>query len=287
MTSHSNPPTVLEAFGHCLPLLDRKPGIGYTSAGSSSITTRNAVPPEVLVCQESKEFIQEVNRALGSRTIKRSYYANNKAPSKQSSLLASEGDVVRESTTHVLNTICEILKTLWPDQWYLQSEKSEMPIRPDVIFQKRDGDGTTGTAIAILEYKKLGNIKFEDFEEILLCKGISPRAVKEALDNTEEGGTFTGNAIVYSKQVSVYARLKECPRVALFNWDHLLLYNFNLQDNKEPYMAGSKADLVWVQETNDADEFIGKCPIRKALLGWLLVAFREKLGPSRYLLREA
>jgi hypothetical protein len=162
-----------------------------------------------------------------------------------------------------------------------------MPIRPDVIFQKRDGDGMTGTAIAILEYKKLGNIKFEDFEEILLCKGISPRAVKEALDNTEEGGTFTGNAIVYSKQVSVYARLKECPRVALFNWDHLLLYNFNLQDNKEPYMAGSKADLVWVQETNDADEFIGKCPIRKALLGWLLVAFREKLGPSRYLLREA
>jgi hypothetical protein len=89
---------------------------------------------------------------------------------------------------------------------------------------------------------------------------------------------FFRNALVCSKQVSLYSRTLNCPYVALFNWDILLLYGFDLADEELPFTAGRKADLAWVNETDDASNHTEKCPIRKALLGWLVVVFEQKLG---------
>ncbi|KAJ8111342.1 hypothetical protein OPT61_g6039 [Boeremia exigua] len=70
-----------------------------------------------------------------------------------------------------------------------------------------------------------------------------------------------------------------CPHVAIFNWDHLLLYEFPLSNNKT---EDTKTMLTWVTETaelREVDEIQTK-PIRKVLLDWLLKAFEAHLGES-------
>lgn len=143
-------------------------------------------------------------------------------------------------------------------------------LRFDLVLSALDETGNAGDTIAILEYKKTDMIDYSDFEEAL-CREDK---VSSKLGTVSK---LMNNGATYMRQISTYAKARGCPHVALFNWQHFLALVFDLQDKDPRFTTRGKADLTWVSEV-EAREFVHKEPIRQAMLGWLLRAFRAKLG---------
>ncbi|OAL02307.1 hypothetical protein IQ06DRAFT_292998 [Phaeosphaeriaceae sp. SRC1lsM3a] len=144
-------------------------------------------------------------------------------------------------------------------------------VRYDLIFYAVDNRGRPRETIAILEYKKPNMIRHSDFKDALVSKDALPGEVWR----TKRKAGLKQNALMYSKQLSVYASTQSCQHVALFNWDNLLLFTSNVDDDSEDFTAGDEADLIWISETGSDSQGVNMCPIRQAMLGWLLRAFRD------------
>tara|TARA_R110002003_G_scaffold117_19_gene10446 strand:+ start:1338 stop:1865 length:528 start_codon:yes stop_codon:yes gene_type:complete len=108
-------------------------------------------------------------------------------------------------------------------------------LRYDLIFQDKE----SGRTIAVLEYKKTGMIKYDDFESGLMSDESSVEKVDAAVVAAEAELKLVNNADSYSKQISAYSKGAACRHVALFNWDHLLLYKLNQKGSGGD--AGSRA----------------------------------------------
>ena len=94
---------------------------------------------------------------------------------------------------------------------------------------------------------------------------------------------LSANAVSQAKQVATYASMNDCEHVALLNWDHLLLFEFDMRSKAEATSttAGDTAKLTWVSQDRDLEcKHVNEGNIRKALLGFALHAF-EKHGISK------
>jgi hypothetical protein len=119
-------------------------------------------------------------------------------------------------------------------------------------------------------------IKYDDFESGLMSDESSVEKVDAAVVAAEAELKLVNNADSYSKQISAYSKGEACRHVALFNWDHLLLYKFNQKGSGGD--AGSRAHLSWVNEEGGSGAFMQRCHIRKAMSGWILTAFEDVYG---------
>ena len=222
--------------------------------------------------------------------------------------LLSEEDVVSAFNLYMLAPMMEILKVLYPEaMWRVSSECTDARLkkgdsakgkdndknkatakedltgnlRYDMIFHQPAVNGEQGATIAIIEFKKPDQIRYGDFQEALMSaeetKTSGGKMKKKKLKF--EDNALHGNADSYTKQVCKYASSRKCRHAALFNWDHLLIYDFFELGNFRPIgTAGEEAKLVWVHEGAEIGQHAQIGLIRKAMLGWLLNAFKDHFG---------
>ncbi|KAI4923124.1 uncharacterized protein J4E92_007877 [Alternaria infectoria] len=188
----------------------------------------------------------------------------------------SEGDVSNNIFLYVIAPIIEVLNHKYGDTFEYTTElshsiekedpvndKAQNGVRFDAVFLKRQGGGV----IALLEFKKKEYLVYRDFEGALV----------EEAGSSPDGG-LTRNGAIFTKQISAYAVKSGCKHVALFNWDHLLLFDFFQLEKKSNIerFIGKKARLTWVVEREELrGKHMKQHLIRKALLGWLLQAFKD------------
>ncbi|KAI4632145.1 uncharacterized protein J4E87_001616 [Alternaria ethzedia] len=186
----------------------------------------------------------------------------------------------------------EILHVLYPGKWTIHAElndkkephrlesledpgtkQKEFAVRYDLIFKSTaDPDKT----IAVLEYKRRGLIRYNDFELAIVSNNASLNEIGLRKEKASTGNLLKTNGISYCKQVCLYAQISECKHVALFNWQHLLLFDFHQLNTggDKAYTAGEEAKITWVHEDHTRG-FMERALIRKTLLGWLLKAFED------------
>jgi hypothetical protein len=158
-----------------------------------------------------------------------------------------------------------------------QENPSTEDLRYDLVFQTTSVNNIGCKTIAVIEFKKTQQIRYRDFSPALFSAIKNPIGEAPARKNRKK--VLRSNAVSYTKQICKYARNSNCRHVALFNWDHLLLYDFyRLQDTKGTWTSGDEVGLIWIcEDTSIEGEFIHNNPIRKVMLGWLLQAFAEQL----------
>jgi hypothetical protein len=123
--------------------------------------------------------------------------------------------------------------------------------------------------IAVIEFKKRAQIKDSDWDSAILPAGTSEQQIQAKAEESRDSPHETmlrSSAIWYLKQVTTYAVLTRCRNVALFNWDKLLLFQFD-------------PAVLLDRGVNDTVDFVRSddetTKIRLALLGWLRNAFEE------------
>jgi hypothetical protein len=320
---HGSPgPKLIESFNTNLPQLGVWDGPAtYKSVKPSGTTTSMAIPPTRLLCSSPQLLANLADEKLADVKVKGTPQSPNlvthrHTPSDlQISSNGSEADVIAAFHQYVFTEICEVLKIVYPRGWKFSCETNESAytkiskpkrkdkdsdmaqsdqeefeeatpdpevtenLRYDLLFQELRANGETsnteaGKTIAVIEFKKSGQIRYSDFEQSLVS------ASRKKFGKTPE---LEYNALSYTKQVCKYAQKRGCAHVALFNWDHLLLYNFYQLGKTQPTnkktlvpTAGAEAGLIWVcEDTKVKEEFIHNMPMRKVMLGWLLQAFKE------------
>jgi hypothetical protein len=316
MPEHESPgPTVIESFSTKLPYLG--PSNKYENAKASGTTTASAKPPKLLLCGSPKHLETLADEHLNTKEIQANDATNRYTGSNfQASTDKSEADVVAAFNVYIFGAIAEVVNIIYPGQWTYGWEctesackkestpmnddtnakpsdtkgmgnvqakakpkmkpktksKDDVNLRYDLVFRTRPTGATKGKTLAVIEFKKSGQIVYDNFEPVLVTESSNDHD-----DRIAEGVDMATNALAYTKQVCMYARTRDCPHVALFNWEHLLLYNFHElaeAGTRTKDTSGRKAKLIWVCEDGDTDgTFMNHCHIRKALLGWLLNAF--------------
>jgi hypothetical protein len=305
MSNSTISPTVIECFSRNLPNLKETRLRNYRSVAASSTTTAAATPPGVFFCSSPKDLTgfadiilahkATTDAAGGTRRIASDFRQWSKD---------SEQDICMAASVYIIEELCEILTIGYPNGWVLSNEctdrklnktanqipaaktkgkqaaspqkeeESEIEnLRYDMVFHAPSTNGEEDKTIAIIEFKKPQQIRYADFKSALLVRNSGKKRASQFAN-----GPLRGNAMSYSKQVSKYAAQQDCRHVALFNWDHLLLYNFT-DLNTGQDTAGKTAGLTWVCENKKIEgEHIFYAPIRKVMLGWLLQAFGEHFG---------
>ncbi|KAJ4373019.1 hypothetical protein N0V83_003310 [Neocucurbitaria cava] len=289
--------TYLQCFNHNLPQLDASPGPKKTRANPSSPSTANAKPPLVLLCLPTTSFEKRVDQAFQANMDLRTRLQAVRLPTDFPEFaLVTEQDVVEATALYILAPIYEVLHALYPSKWLrfaeqksekvLNQKGEEEPVRYDLIIKERGGKRKT---IAVLEYKKRNMVDYDDFKAALLSYNATPTEIqtRKIAASKLKGRTFLKpNAEAYTKQVSKYAKSTECGNVALFNWDNLVLFDFNRLGQPD-FDAGDQANLVWVNESGVGGPFVNGAHIRKALLGFLLKAFEDaELHPRRFFFQK-
>jgi hypothetical protein len=149
--------------------------------------------------------------------------------------------------------------------------RSSSTVRLDLCWRSKE----SGDKIAVIEFKKRGQIRAEDYEKAIIP--AKSKDMNRKLAAWQKAKTkprrLQKNAVWHTKQVTAYAVRTNCPYVALFNWDHLLLFKWKksdiVSDNLLPNNnSGPSVSFTWV---NDSEE----TKIRLALLGWLDTAFKD------------
>jgi hypothetical protein len=251
-------PTVLECFNQKLPQLGRSLMI-YKTVKASSTTTANTVPPHVLLCKQHDLFQQHAEDCLKKdRTQKSEYSQQPIGPEFKQIKLDNEADLVFASAIFVIKPILNIISIWYNDNITVTSDQTakidllgdnEKATRVDLVFRSAKDN----RIILILEYKRRELIMYEKFRGALLSK-------KEASDNdirvkirqtkqTDRKTLLLQNALVYTKQVASYAEQFGCEDIALLNWDHLLLYEFNKRSEGKATKttAGETAELGYLR----------------------------------------
>ncbi|KAH8723467.1 hypothetical protein GQ44DRAFT_685322 [Phaeosphaeriaceae sp. PMI808] len=196
--------------------------------------------------------------------------------------------------------ILEVLVAKYPNQWSVHSEHSavvnELPyrhaiedgeltgkprtVRYDLVFKRKPSKKT----FAIIEYKKRETIRFKDFEKAWLDQDVT-RPEVERIMAKNPSSLLKINALCYLQQMACYARVERCRHVALFNYDSLIIVDFEQVHQSGAMSAGDEAYATWVSETYNKSLFdsTGKPPkyiepnlYRRCLLGFMIKAIQEE-----------
>jgi hypothetical protein len=184
-------------------------------------------------------------------------------------LMETEGDVLRATTLYVVHPINLALNAKYRDTpIYCLSEKG---VRCDITWKYRNGGRME--AIAVLELKKRGVLRRDDFE-CAMVDGNRQDKINEAYANMSGADpvatTLQSNAIPVSQQAAAYAIRQETRFVGLFDWQSMFLFYFGEldMDNQE---IGDSAYGTWVEDG-------GTTFFRRSLFGFLDAACEVKIG---------
>lgn len=315
MTKSSLLPTaLLNCFGVDLPTLARRK-TRYESRDSTTASTLLTQAPMVLYLRPSSSFGATARQVLESEVVQNSRLFDLRLASAfPACRLETEGDVVLNSTLHIISSCMEVLEHMYPGKWHIYSERSEalemnlhdfsdtsaLPAKVDppaadntvrygLILRTTPQNGEESVTIAVIEYKGIGLIRYQDFRKAVVDENDSDEKLKKKWHSAAKKGKGTylrQNGATFTKQARRYAQQSKCPDIAVFNWDNILLYEFALGMNEDT--KDCRTMLTWVTEGQDADLEQKKQPgdcvevgyIREALLGRLLQVFAKKLAPE-------
>ena len=306
--SSLNPPTILESFSENIPRANCTDEVLYTKSSPSGKSTRNCKPLWVLLCHppsEAKDYLIVAESTL--EKFSDEDFENRKlAADFPDGALTTEADLGNATQQQILSPIRDILHKFWGGQFKMNLESNpkeagnkDSDTRYDIVFRAKDD-----TEIMVLELKRRELIRYDDFipkdvkkgpsgpnglmEEGSSQKDVAKRIgeLKAFAKRQEKDTHWRPNAAPFLKQVCKYANKGKCPYVALFNWDHLLLFQFECghldgkDKDKGIATAGDTAELTWVSEAfvDPKHFFIRQAKFRKALLGFMMVAFQDKFG---------
>lgn len=195
--------------------------------------------------------------------------------------LDSEADIVVASQLYLLPPLMYVLQESSEDMWTIKSElpktlASKKTIRYDLVFRTCSTHHNPNTMFAIIEYKQLGMIRYEDISGAILEEDATDQDIAYQKSEATE---LKLNGLTYLKQASTYARESGCQHVAIFNWEHLVLFDFyKMSRSGKSFTAGDEARISWVTEAKECPDLVYRMEhgyIRKVLLGWLLEAYDQ------------
>lgn len=267
--------TLYDSFASDFLLLLSKSSkeVGMINPNSRAKTTLETKLPPVwfLISTEyyrekAKEYLK---RGDVDKALRKSYL-----PSPESSLsLSSESDIVRASALWFLHPVVKALQAIYPSAT-CRAEVALEGVRCDVLITIDNQD------VAVLEYKNRGHLVRDQFLQAGLNKYSEPykanvlAAIQQG-QSRQWGSALGHNAMVITKQAAAYATKFSTRFVALFDWDSLFLWNFAAMAIHGVQLAthGDWAYGTWVED---------RAQFRMALLGFLLKAYAEKRGNTRY-----
>ena len=284
----SLPPTIIGSFEKKLYVLELEENVTVKTVQASGVTTKNTPPPKLLFYSPMIEFVEYADHFLKHPRLTEKLLDSRTISAKRPEIKQdNEAGVVLTSMTYILDPITEVLHAMFPGKWDLHSEQTqvekkvekniqkevggESALRTDLIFKISGSEHT----IAVVEFKRRQYIRYKDFKGAIVPLDISENELEQKKLDSDAKNRKTlleGNAEPYGKQVKAYAIRTGCKHVALFNWEHLLLFNF---DPVTFETASDRPKVSWVHEGDDGHGFMEEGLIRKVLLGWLIKAFRD------------
>lgn len=287
------PPTILDSFKEKVYVFEPESNIEYKPVQPSGATTNATDPPEYLISTPISRFVRLANKVLSNKRLKdRALHTRRMSEKRSEMKQSSETGTVIATQTYILDPVTEVLHIMFLDQWESRPEYSKKPgdktddldanVRLDLAFINAE----TGELMASFEFKKRGLIDYEDASDAIVSKD-APQTVKdnksqEAQEN-EVATLLLDNGMTFGKQVRAYAETYQCGNIALFNWDHLLLFGFKFQGDE----ATLTPTVAWVKEDGGepGESHIQEGLFRTVLLGWLVSAFQEAGLESPYMKR--
>jgi hypothetical protein len=222
-------------------------------AKSSSTGTNQTNPPKLLVTQSVDHWIDLANSLLQKfqTPLRRSHIADDEQAKAE---LKIEADVVRVCYTYITHPLGNTINIMYKADITVKTEEKSDRYRYDFSFNIRQ-DQPNKQNIMIIEFKRLGLIKYEQFEHAMREEEDIAQTFEDLEDCGEETTLdSTSNACILSKQAVAYAKNWDCKFVALCDYDNLVLLRFN-QNSEYAYVTA-----------------VERRSIRKALLGFLIEA---------------
>ncbi|KAH7093686.1 hypothetical protein FB567DRAFT_178431 [Paraphoma chrysanthemicola] len=188
MSSDTLSTSVIGCFYQLLPVLGQNEAVSYKIVKPSGNTTKNAVPPKVLIHFAAKEYEDIAKATLNKDTMEinrlRKMSAQEACPELR---LDTEGDVVAGSMIYVMIPIIQILRIRYGDQFDVNTEYSQevlesdteggtkSVLRSDLVFKHR----SQGITIALIEYKRRQIIRYEDYKNAILTSKTTKQKHRE------------------------------------------------------------------------------------------------------------
>ncbi|KAJ4420824.1 hypothetical protein N0V82_004119 [Gnomoniopsis sp. IMI 355080] len=257
------------------------PPIDLSKKGSS---TQCARAPVVWFPRKEAEYIQLALQTIETQDVKdelrRSYLPAPYVPC----VLRSETDIVQASVLWLLHPVVKALQAQFPNV-QCAAEVTVDDCRCDALIS------IGGRSIVVIEYKNRGNIRWSDFAsgEIQDFSKNNRQAIRQRIldgRKKDEKSDMQHNAVCLTKQAAAYATKWYVRYVALFDWDHMFLWNFagmNFQPSQSsaatrgrggPALAPGHADWAFGTYVRDRRDY------RSALLGFVMEAYRNKNSPG-------
>lgn len=259
------------------------PSIDLSKKGSS---TQQARVPVVWFPRPESEYAQLALQTIDTQHVKdelrRSYLPAPYIPC----VLRSETDIVQASVLWLLHPVIKALQAQFPTV-QCAAEVTIDDCRCDALIS------IDGKSVAVIEYKNRGNIRWNDFASGLV-KDYSKNNRLAILDKiskgrvTDEKSFMQHNAVCLTKQAAAYATKWKVRYVALFDWDHMFLWNFagmNFQPSLSSAPSRGSGGSAG-QVSGHADWAFGtyvreRRDYRSTLLGFVMEAWNNKKSDRR------
>lgn len=281
--------SILESFDKFPPQYLRLQDQQNPQASISGQSVLRQEPPAFAIKQDHEYWIRLSNEVLNDPNIQkilREEYISKRDPSTRH---FNEADVVASIMPYLMYPVFRAMWAKYGDEFGRRLEMYHDHVKGDMTFGY--GKLDKGIPHAVLEMKRRGVIRphqFEDAQRWSLHDSENPntterqkqvetaKILKEAKENgktspSHETTLFEGNALKLVKQASAYAVKYGVQFVGLCDYDYLVLLRFPLlaKDDRGDYTIGSYCHVTIfdVRET----------PVRRALLGFLLVSLKCKI----------
>lgn len=232
-------------------------------------STQDAMPPTVWFPRPEGEFVQQARTIIDDASMRHKLSGTYLPAPYHPCILNSETDIVQASVLWLLHPVIKALQMVFPNV-ECAAEVTIGDCRCDALVT------IAGYHIAVIEYKARGNIYHGDFHAGMIpdCSVKNRPNIHDAIAKGKAGTVLQScmghNATCLTKQAMAYATKWETRYVALFDWDHLFLWNFAGMDF-EPARPTSWAFGTWVGSRRN---------YRSALLGFILEAYQDKMSPK-------
>ncbi|KAI1481565.1 hypothetical protein F4774DRAFT_407873 [Daldinia eschscholtzii] len=251
-----------------------QPKIQTTKPSNSSSTTARATPPNTWVRQETQFLIGPADKLIKtySELLSNSQCSDPEDSDRIRQDDTTEEDVKAATLKYVLDPVSKALGRLPIKD--ITIEVAMAPPSPsdlfprerskhcDVVFTARHKDGKE-TAVMCLELKNRGHV-FHAEEQF---KNAAVDKLEEA--KLETRMQLADNALVLSKQATVYANDYETPFVAVFDYDAIFFWRFdNLPADRVKDRTAGTYGAGWFSK--DGTE------ITRMLLGFAIEALKHK-----------
>ncbi|KAF2846195.1 hypothetical protein T440DRAFT_376356, partial [Plenodomus tracheiphilus IPT5] len=184
---------LLDCISKHLPKLEVLAG-GYKATGFSGSTTGAMTAPSVLINLPIERFEKLADEHLQADCLTaQDLHLKTSPVILKHAPLTVEQDVVAASVMHIIATVLPVLEALYPEGWHYRNEVTtkvkgggkndkDTSVRFDTIFRKITQNAEPGDIIAVIEFKRIGLIRYQDFKNTI----VPATATREAIDNMKD-----------------------------------------------------------------------------------------------------